>query len=108
MKPQHALTGAFAINILLLVLIAARPEPAPSDVVTVREFRLVDAANKERASIKVEDTGEVVFRLRDSAGTIRVKVGAGSDGSGFVFLDQDTNPVIHGTAGKGGGKLTVT
>jgi hypothetical protein len=108
MKPNYTLAGALLINLLLLGLIAARPETEPSDVVTVREFRLVDANNKERASIKVEDTGEVVFRLSDETGAIRVKMGANKDGSGPVRLDDNTNPGIHGLANKSGVKLTLT
>jgi plasmid maintenance system killer protein len=108
MKPNYTLAGAILINLLLLGLIAARPETETQDVLTVREFRLVDGNNKERASIKVEDNGEVVFRLRDETGAIRVKVGANKDGSGLVFLDDQTNPGIHALANKSGVKLTLT
>jgi len=108
MKPNYTLAGAFLINLLLLGLLAAKPETEPQDVLTVREFRLVDGNNKERASIKVEDTGEVVFRLRDETGAIRVKMGANKDGSGLVMLDENTNPGIHGLANKSGVKLTLT
>ena len=108
MKPHHTLATALLINIVLLSLIAARPQAETLDVLTVREFRVVDTNNKERASIKLESTGEIVFRLRDANGVIRVKMGADESGSGFVFLDGETNPGIHGTANKTGTKLTLT
>lgn len=108
MKTQSFLAAALIANTMLLGLVAARSTEERFDTITVREFRLVDEKDKERASIKVEDGGEVVFRLRDSGGTIRVKVGADLGGSGFVFLDDQTNPVIHGLAKKEGGKITVT
>lgn len=75
---------------------------------TVREFELVDKTNTTRASVKVEETGEVVFRMRDGKGTIRVKIGAGEDGSGMVLLDQNTNPGIHALSGTTGIKFTIT
>lgn len=98
---------ALCANFALMTFIAARPTTETFDKVIVREFTLVDARNKERISMKIEDTGEVVFRMRDGSGTIRVKMGGDENGSGFVFLDDQTNPVIHGQAHKEGGKLTL-
>jgi hypothetical protein len=43
----------------------------------------------------VESTGEAVFRLRDSRGEIRVKLGAGTDGSGLVLLNGATETGVH-------------
>lgn len=40
--------------------------------------------------VKVEPDGAVVFRLKDAQGNIRVKIGAGENGSGLVLLDGDT------------------
>lgn len=96
------------LNVALILFIAARPSQETFDKISVREFELIDNNGKERASIKIESTGEIVFRLRDPKGTIRVKVGAGEDGSGFVFLDDATEAAIHGTAGKDGPKFTLT
>lgn len=100
--------GVILTNALLWILLAGQSTNEKFDSITVREFHLVDAQNKERATIEVEPSGEVVFRLRDECGIIRVKMGASAEGSGFVFLDEDTNPVIHGLAKKDGGKLTLT
>lgn len=107
MKAQRFMLIAVTANALLLAFIAARPSQERFDKISVREFELVDDKGKERASVKVEDTGEVVFRMRDSGGTIRVKLGASESGSGMVLLDGDTNPAIHAVAGKDGGKFTL-
>ena len=40
---------------------------------------MVDGNGKKRASIKVEPDGEIVFRMMDKTGTIRMKIGAGED-----------------------------
>lgn len=108
MKTQRLIIIALAANFILMAFIAARPSSETFDKISVREFQLVDGKNNERASIKIEESGEVVFRLRDGKGTIRVKMGGDDNGSGFVFLDGDTNPVIHGLARQDGGKLTLT
>ena len=52
-----------------------------------------------RARLNVEANGEVVFRLLDETGTIRVKLGAGSDGSGLLLANDATEPGIHMVAG---------
>jgi hypothetical protein len=45
--------------------------------------------------------------MKDQAGTIRVKLGAGEDGSALVLLDDSTEPGIHALAKKNGGSLTL-
>ncbi|MEK6782325.1 MAG: hypothetical protein AABY93_11495 [Bacteroidota bacterium] len=90
------------------LLLASRNSQDRFDKITVREFELVDENGKQRASIKVEPEGEIVFRLRDDKGTIRVKIGAGEDGSGLVMLDKNTNPAVHVLAKQNGAKFTLT
>jgi hypothetical protein len=75
--------------------------------ITVKEFELVDQNGKQRVSIKVEPEGEILFRMKDQAGTIRVKLGAGEDGSALVLLDDSTEPAIHAQAKEKGGVLTL-
>jgi hypothetical protein len=107
MKTQRLLAVAVIVNAIVLTFIAARPSTERFDKISVREFELVDEKGKERVSVKIEDSGEVVFRMRDSGGTIRVKAGASETGSGLVLLDGATNPAIHALAGKDGGTLTL-
>ena len=58
-------------------------------------IELVDARGRVRAQLSVESSGEVVFRLRDSSGTIRVKLGASDDGSGLLLANEATEPGVH-------------
>jgi hypothetical protein len=43
------------------------------------------------ASCAAEDDGEVVLRVRDQRGNIRVKLGAGDTGSGLLLADDQTD-----------------
>ena len=107
MKNIHVLAILVFANVVALVLIAANPPRDKFDKISMREFELVDQNGKQRALIKVEEDGEVVFRLKDAAGSIRVKLGAGSNGSGMVLLDENTNPGVHMLAKKSGSTITV-
>jgi hypothetical protein len=73
-----------------------------SDVVRGRAFELVDEQGQVRSSLKVESDGEVVFRLFDRKGTIRVKIGANEGGSGLLLADETTEPGIHMVARRAG------
>ncbi len=91
----------------LVLLLAFRPQQQTFDKITVREFELVDQRGNSRASIKVEQpSGEVVLRLKDQTGTIRVKLGADQSGSGLVLLDGNTEPAIHALS-RTGATLTL-
>ena len=108
MKTQRFPTIVSLFSLVLLLFIAARPSPETFEKISVREFELIDQHGKERASIRLESTGEIVFRLRDAKGTIRVKMGAGENGSGFVLLDDATNAGFHAVSNETGTKLTLT
>jgi len=107
MKSNRFISALAILNLIVLLFIAASPQRDKFDKITVREFELVDASGKERASIKVEEGGELVFRMRDAQGTIRIKMGAGENGSGLVLLDGDTNPGVHVLAKKSGSTITL-
>lgn len=107
MKPSLTLGLLAATMFVALILFAFRNEQTIFDKITVREFELVDSQGNRRASIKVEPEGEVVFRMMDSEQTIRIKMGAGADGSGLVLLDGNTNPGVHALAKKEGSTLTL-
>ena len=64
-------------------------------VLRVRTMELVDDRGKVRSRLNVEPDGEVVFRLLDQEGTIRVKLGASVTGSGLLLLDEATEPGVH-------------
>ncbi|HUG26854.1 MAG TPA: hypothetical protein VMK53_01050 [Gemmatimonadales bacterium] len=87
------------VNLVLLfvVLTPDRVVVAQGDtsVLRVRGLDLVDAAGQIRAQLSIESDGEVLFRMRDAAGTIRVKFGAGNHGSGLLLLDEATEPGVQ-------------
>jgi hypothetical protein len=77
------------------------------DTLRARAIELVDERGRVRAQINVESSGEAVFRLRDGAGQVRVKLGADESGSGLLLLDGATEPAIHMRARTGGTTLTL-
>jgi hypothetical protein len=106
MKAQLLLI-VFLLAGMMVMFSANHINPQKFDKITVKEFEMVDKNGQQRASIKVEDDGEVVLRLRDAKGTIRVKLGANEDGSGLILLDDSTNPGLHALAKSGGTSLTL-
>jgi len=80
---------------------------APAAVVRAKTIELVDDHGLVRASLKVEPGGEVVFRLTDQTGTIRVKLGAGTDGSGLLLANDATEPGFHALAVSKGTSLRL-
>ena len=95
-------------NLILIIFIGARPAKENFDKITVKEFEMVDENGKMRASIKAESNGEVVFRLKDKRGIIRVKMGASEDGSALVLLDKDTHPGVFVMAKRDTSSITIT
>lgn len=91
-----ALAGIVALVALNTVLYD-HPAAAQSvpDVLRARAIELVDDRGRVRAQLNVASSGEVVFRLRDSTGTIRVKLGADADGSGLLLANEATEPGVH-------------
>lgn len=88
----------FNLALLLFLVIQAGFTTAQTLATTVLKttaLELVDSHGQIRAQLNVEPDGEVVFRLRDTKGTIRVKLGAGDAGSGLLLLDETTEPAIH-------------
>jgi hypothetical protein len=103
--------GLLSVNLALLLgsLLPGRAvvaQTAPS-VLRARAIELVDDRGRVRAQLDVESSGEVVFRLRDGSGTVRVKLGASEEGSGLLLLDETTDPGIHMVAKRGNTSLTV-
>ncbi|HUP25871.1 MAG TPA: hypothetical protein VNB06_23385 [Thermoanaerobaculia bacterium] len=104
--------GLLAVSLVVLVLAVSRlglaVAPAAPDVLRARAIELVDVRGQVRAQLDVEESGEVVFRLRDASGTIRVKIGAAEDGSGLLLLDEKTEPGVHLLAKSDGTSFTLS
>ena len=73
----------------------AEAETGISPVVRAERLELVDTAGIVRAEIRTEAEGAVVFRLRDAAGTVRVKLAADELGSGLLLADDRTEVGVH-------------
>jgi ribosomal protein L15E len=111
MRLERLATVVAAICLLSLlgVLFLDRPAGAkrvPS-VLRVRTLELVDRQGQARAQITVERSGEVVFRMRDQRGQVRVKLGASRTGSGLLLLNEATEPGIQALAGEQATSLSL-
>ena len=89
MKPQSYTAYVLVLVVVVMLFIASRPPQDTFDKITVREFELVDKDGTPRVTIQSYPDGEVVFRLKDEKGLVRVKLGAGEEGSGIVLLNDD-------------------
>ena len=96
MKTQLSFAGLAALNLIVLLRIAAQPKPDARDgvqtVVRAKAIELVDDQGRVRASLNVATNGEAVFRMRDEEEVIRMKLGASEKGSALLLLDGTTNP----------------
>jgi hypothetical protein len=70
-------------------------------------LEVVDEHGQIRARLDVESKGEIVLRLLDQEGTIRVKLGAAKDGSGLVLANDATEPGVHILAKATGSSLRI-
>ena len=106
-----AIILTFAQSVLLLFVLF-RPAPTAAEsvapVVRGEAIELVDAAGQRRARLNVEPTGEVVLRLTAPDGSIRVKLGAGADGSGLVLLNDASEVGLQALAKQTSTSLSLT
>jgi hypothetical protein len=108
MNPMRIAVALSAINgALLLVALTRAPVPGPGEVLRGSALELVDDGGRIRARLNVEPSGEVVLRLLDRRGTIRVKLGAGEDGSGLLLANDATEPGVHLLAKADGSSIRV-
>jgi len=87
------------VNLVLLLVVLSHDRAVVAQgnapVLRGQGLELVDAAGQVRAQFSIESDGEVLFRMRDAAGTIRVKLGAGDSGSGLLLIDETTEPGVQ-------------
>lgn len=112
MKIQLLAISLAAINLVLLLFILTQARPTVAQdvapVLRAQTIELVDEQGQIRAQLDTESGGEVVFRLRDAQGNIRVKLGAAEDGSGLLLLDETTEPGVQMLVKPTGATLTLT
>lgn len=70
-----------------------------TETIRTQRIELIDKAGQVRGQFFVEENGEVVFRMRDESGQIRVKLGASGRGAGLVLMDDRTEPAVQMRAG---------
>jgi hypothetical protein len=112
MKVQQLAVALTSTSLVLLLgllhynrSVAAQAVPT---VLRAQAIELVDSRGQVRAQLNVDTVGgEVVFRLRDANGTIRVKLGASEAGSGLLLADEATEPGVHILAKRTGTFLSV-
>jgi hypothetical protein len=111
-KIQLLAISLAAINLVLLLFILTQARPTVAQdvapVLRAQTIELVDEQGQIRAQLDTESGGEVVFRLRDAQGNIRVKLGAAEDGSGLLLLDETTEPGVQMLVKPTGATLTLT
>jgi hypothetical protein len=95
---------------LLLAALGQTGQAGAQDTPAVlrgRALELVDGRGQLRARFNVETGGQIVLRLMDQEGTIRVKLGAGKDGSGLLLNNDATEPGVHILAKDTGSSLKL-
>ena len=99
MKIKRMTAALVGVGLLLALGVLLGQSRAHADavpsVLRAQKLELVDRGGVVRASLVTYDDGAVVFRLMDEKGTIRVKLGAGKDGSGLVLANEKTEPGLH-------------
>jgi hypothetical protein len=95
MKTTLALTVvAFLLGAWLTYERTAAAETEPA-VLRVHALELVDEQGTKRASLVTQPQGGVLLYMWDEKGTIRVKLGAGRDGSGLLLANESTEVGVH-------------
>lgn len=112
MKYQRVAIVFSVFNLLLLffllAMVPSTAEQSVTPIVRTHAFELVDKSGKKRAQIDVdEETGEVVFRLRDSKGHIRAKFGADERGSGLILMNDRTDATVRTRAVQAGSSIAL-
>jgi len=111
MSIQRIAVGLTVINLVLLLSTLAPARSGRVQAVTPvlrgRALELIDERGQIRSRLNVESNGEVVFRLLDQKGTIRVKLGAAEAGSGLLLVNDATEPGVHILAQATGSSLRL-
>ena len=112
MKLQRITAALTLVNALLLVAVVSQWNTVTAqnlpDVLRARTWELVDARGQIRASMEIAPEGDVVLRLRDRTGTIRVKLSGSENGSGLLLLDNSTEPGVQLGADASGSSVKLT
>jgi hypothetical protein len=93
MNTRYLVIALVALNLATIVF-AVSARDAPS-VLRASGLEIVDERGVVRARLGIKGTDTIELDLFDRTGTIRVKLGAGDDGSGLVMGDGTEPTPIH-------------
>lgn len=110
MKTLKIYNGLLILVVLFLLFVQATSinQTEEPQIIRAKSFEFVDENGMVRASLHADVNGETIFRLRNSKGEIRVKLGADEDGSGLLLLNGKTEPGIHMLSKNNPTEITVT
>jgi hypothetical protein len=112
MQTRPLLFGASVIVLSVLAAKVAAPGATDSavapSVLRAQRIELVDERGIVRARLNTESNGEVMLRLMNQQGEIRVKLGASSEGSGLILMNDLAQPGVHMLAQPAGATVTLT
>lgn len=98
-NPQRLAIGVTVVNLVILLIAISHDRVAVAQVdapvLRAQGLELIDSAGQVRVQFDIEPDGEVLFRMRDAAGAVRVKLGAGDHGSGLLLVDEATEPGVQ-------------
>jgi hypothetical protein len=97
MNPQRLAIGLTVLNLGLLScsLVPSTTAQTQQDVIRTSRLEIVDERGVVRGRFGFKGTDTVELDMFDSSGTIRIKFGAGDDGTGLVMGDGTTPTSIH-------------
>lgn len=112
-RTTHVLLAALVLLLAANLMRFARPtaeaqeaEAIPS-VLRAQAIELMDGQGRVVAQLYVGEDGGGNLRLRSGDGTVRVKLGATSDGSGLLLLDKDAEAAVSLATNKDGTSITL-
>ena len=85
----------------------ARATTGVADVVRAKLIELVDDRGQVVAQLHKGEDGGGQLRLRSGSGTVRVKLGSTSDGSGLILMDSESEPAIWHSVSRAGTSVTL-
>jgi hypothetical protein len=124
MKMTRIAIAVTLINLVLAIFLLAQLGPASAQqtqkaprVLRGSSLELIDNSGKVRASIQIQPASivdgksyaqNVIFRLIDTHGKPLIKLGAGEDGAGGLYIDDGTDHGIQLITKKSGNFIRIT
>jgi hypothetical protein len=124
MKMTRIAIALTLINLVLAIFLIAQLRPVSaqqkqntSGVLRGRSLELIDSSGKVRAMIQIQPASivngksyaqNVILRLIDTKGKPLIKLGAGEDGAGGLYIDDGSDHGIQLITNKSGNFIRIT